>query len=104
MMLKARGLDQHSGPPGWQEESDPAGCDFESDRRSILPALSYRTVNVDSTQPSVMTSVTNGRQGPALHGYTTLWTGQWRYIIYREHTRYISEWSARLIVVLSLHL
>jgi hypothetical protein len=25
---KARGLAQHGGPPGWLEESDPAGCDF----------------------------------------------------------------------------
>ncbi len=25
---KARGLVQHGGPPGWLEESDPAGCDL----------------------------------------------------------------------------
>jgi hypothetical protein len=25
MRPKARGLAQHGGPPGWQEESDPAG-------------------------------------------------------------------------------
>jgi hypothetical protein len=25
MRLKARGLAQHGGPPGWLEESDPAG-------------------------------------------------------------------------------
>ncbi len=31
MRPKARGLVQHGGPPGWLEESDPAGCDFERD-------------------------------------------------------------------------
>jgi hypothetical protein len=28
MRPKDRGLAQHGGPPGWQEMSDPAGCDF----------------------------------------------------------------------------
>jgi hypothetical protein len=35
----ARGLAQHGGPPGWLEESNPAGCDFLRDGRSIPPAL-----------------------------------------------------------------
>ncbi len=35
MRPKARGLVQHGGPPGWLEESDPAGCDFECDVRSM---------------------------------------------------------------------
>ncbi len=41
MKLKARGLaqhdgpPQHGGPPGWLEESDPVGCDFVRDGRSI---------------------------------------------------------------------
>jgi hypothetical protein len=34
-----RGLARPGGPPGWLEESDPAGCDFESDGRFVLPAL-----------------------------------------------------------------
>jgi hypothetical protein len=28
MRPKARGLEQHGGPSGWLEESDPAGCEF----------------------------------------------------------------------------
>jgi hypothetical protein len=39
MTPKARGLAQHGGPPGWLEASDPAGCDFVCDGRSIPPAL-----------------------------------------------------------------
>jgi hypothetical protein len=39
MRPKARELAQHGGPPGWQEESDPAGCDFVRDGRSIPPAF-----------------------------------------------------------------
>ncbi len=35
MMPKARGLAQHGGPPGWLEESDPAGCYFVRDGRSM---------------------------------------------------------------------
>jgi hypothetical protein len=35
MMPKTRGLVQHGGPPGWLEESDPAGCDFVRDGRSM---------------------------------------------------------------------
>ncbi len=31
MRPKARGLVQHGGPPGWLEESDPAGRDFIRD-------------------------------------------------------------------------
>ncbi len=34
-----RGLSQHGGPPGWLEESEPAGCDFLRDGRSVPPAL-----------------------------------------------------------------
>jgi hypothetical protein len=36
---KARGLAQHGGPPGWLEESDPAGCDG----RPMPPALTDYT-------------------------------------------------------------
>ncbi len=39
MRPMARGLAQHGGPPGWLEESDPAGCDFVRDGRSMPPAL-----------------------------------------------------------------
>jgi hypothetical protein len=35
--MKARGLAQHGGPPGWLEESDPAG-DFVRDGRAVQPA------------------------------------------------------------------
>jgi hypothetical protein len=34
-----RRLVQHDGPPGCLEESDPAGCDFVRDGRSMPPAL-----------------------------------------------------------------
>ena len=37
MRPKARGLAQRGGPPGWLEESDPAGCDFVRDGRSLPP-------------------------------------------------------------------
>ncbi len=43
MRLKARWLAQHGGPPGWLEESDPAGCDFARDGRYMLPALTDHT-------------------------------------------------------------
>ncbi len=36
-------LAQHGGPPGWLEESDPAGCDFVRDGRSIPPPMTDRT-------------------------------------------------------------
>ncbi len=39
MRPKARWLTQHGGPHGWLKESDPAGCDFVSDGRSMPPAL-----------------------------------------------------------------
>jgi hypothetical protein len=47
MRPKARGLTQHGGPPGWLEESDPAGCDFVRDGRAVLPAFSYRRLRAD---------------------------------------------------------
>jgi hypothetical protein len=40
---KAGGLVQHGGPPGWLEDSDPAGCDFVRDGRSMPPALTDHT-------------------------------------------------------------
>jgi hypothetical protein len=43
MIPKARGLAQHGGPPGWLEESDPAGCDFVLDGRFIPSALTGQT-------------------------------------------------------------
>jgi hypothetical protein len=39
MRLKARELVQHDGPPGWPEESNPAGYNFVHDGRSMPPAL-----------------------------------------------------------------
>jgi hypothetical protein len=36
---KARGLAQHGGLPEWLEVSDPVGCDFVRDERSMPPAL-----------------------------------------------------------------
>ncbi len=43
MRPKARGLALHGGSPGWLEESDPAGCDFVRDGRSMPPALTHHT-------------------------------------------------------------
>jgi hypothetical protein len=43
MRPKARGLAQHGRPPGWLEESDPEGCDFVRDGRSMPPALTDHT-------------------------------------------------------------
>jgi hypothetical protein len=40
MRPKARGLAQHGGPPGWLDESDPAGVIFVCDGRAISPAFS----------------------------------------------------------------
>ncbi len=39
MSPKVRGLTQHGGLPGRLEESDPAGCDFVRDGRSMPLAL-----------------------------------------------------------------
>ncbi len=50
MRPKARGQAQHGGPPGWLEESDPAGCDFVCDGR----ALPYST-GVDLTGAAQLT-------------------------------------------------
>jgi hypothetical protein len=44
--LKARGLALYGGPPGGLEESDPAGCDFVRDGRSMPPALTDHTMNL----------------------------------------------------------
>jgi len=38
-----RGRARHGGPPGWLEESDPAGCDFVRDGRSMPPTLTDHT-------------------------------------------------------------
>ncbi len=38
-----RRLVQNDGPPGCLEESDPAGCDFVRDGRSMPPALTDHT-------------------------------------------------------------
>jgi hypothetical protein len=48
MRPKARGLVHHGGPPGWLEESDPAGCDFVCDGRSMAACL-FSTVPVART-------------------------------------------------------
>jgi hypothetical protein len=43
MRPKARRLAQNGGPPGWFEESDPAGRDFVRDGRSMPPDLMDHT-------------------------------------------------------------
>ncbi len=40
---KARELAQHGAPPGWLEESDPAGCVLVRGGRSMLPAMTDHT-------------------------------------------------------------
>ena len=40
MRPEARGMAQHGVPPGWLEESDPAGCDFVRDGLS-MPRLPW---------------------------------------------------------------
>ncbi len=81
---KARGLAQHGGPPGWLEESEPAGVIlFVMDGPRRLPFL-YRTgcperscpaasswnfqllLYSKCTQPSVMSYFTQGRHGLVL--------------------------------------
>jgi hypothetical protein len=48
MRPKARGLAQHGGPPGWLEESNPAGVIFVRDRRGYR--LPFRTEPVALTR------------------------------------------------------
>jgi hypothetical protein len=56
MSPKTRGLAQHGSPPGWLEESDPAGCDFVRNGRSMLPALTdyttHRSAHIESVAMS----------------------------------------------------
>jgi hypothetical protein len=84
---KARGLAQPGGPPGWLEESDPAGVILyviDGPYRLPLPcrtapvaltgAAQLRAYGISSccyivnecTQPSVMSNVTQGRLGLVL--------------------------------------
>jgi hypothetical protein len=41
MRPKARGLAQHGDLPCWLEESDPAGCEFVHNGRSMPAAMTY---------------------------------------------------------------
>jgi hypothetical protein len=83
---KARGLAQHDGPPGWLEESDPAGVFlYVMDAKGVHALLyPYRTGRSDRSCPaascwnfelllyskctplSVMSYVTKGRHGLVL--------------------------------------
>jgi hypothetical protein len=42
MRPKTRERTQHGGPPGWLEESDPAGWNLCCDGRSMPPSLTHR--------------------------------------------------------------
>jgi hypothetical protein len=81
MRPRARGLAQHGGPPGWLEESDPAGSIlYVMDGPYHLPfcavpvaltgAAQLRAYGIyivnECTQPSVMSYVTQGRLGMVL--------------------------------------
>ena len=59
--MKARDLAQHGGSLSWLEESNPAGCDFLRDGRSIPPALTDHppfALFYKCTQKSAMRYVT----------------------------------------------
>ncbi len=43
MRPKAREMTQHEGPPGWLDESDPAGRDLSCDGRSMPPSQTDHT-------------------------------------------------------------
>jgi hypothetical protein len=65
----ARGLSQHGVPSGWLKASDPAGCDFVSDGRSMPPAVTELITCPDlglifkCTQNTIMSYVTPGKLG-----------------------------------------
>ncbi len=68
---KAREVAQYGGPPGWLEESDPAGCDFVCDERSMPSPLTSHTIcpvwgwsTTQCTQNTVMSYVKQGRPSP----------------------------------------
>ncbi len=68
---KARGLVQHGGPPGWLEESGPAGVILhEMVGPFRLAFLTYRTGWSDRSHPAashqVLIYVTPGRYDPVL--------------------------------------
>jgi hypothetical protein len=84
MRLKARGLAQHGGPPGWLEESDLAGVILYVMDGSYrlpffrLPCQEQRSCELVEfqlilyskwTQPSVMNYVIQGRHGLVLHAF-----------------------------------
>ncbi len=83
MSTKARVLAQPGQPPGWLEESDPAGvnlylmdgrtaCHFRTVPVALTGAAQLRAenfqllLNSKCTQPSVMSCVTQGRHGLVL--------------------------------------
>ncbi len=93
MRPKARGLVHHGGPPGWLVEIDPAGCDFVRNGLSKVHAACldgphhlWEWFNTKCSQNTVMSSVTQGRQGLVLfetHAFSLVlevggWGG-WRF-------------------------
>ncbi len=76
MRPKARGLGQYGGPPGWLEESDPAGVILDvmdvpyrhNGCTDALCELNFQLLLYSKcTQPSVMSYVTKGMHGLVLY-------------------------------------
>jgi hypothetical protein len=71
MRPKARGLAQHGGPPDWLEESDPAGCVFVRDGRSMPPALTTTPLapvwgsSITKCAQNTVMSYTSSKEGMA---------------------------------------
>ncbi len=61
MRPKTREMTQHGGPPGWLEESDPAGWDLSCDGQSMPP---YRLPQTGAAQLQAYPT------GPAVHDLT----------------------------------
>ncbi len=49
--FEGRGLTQHGGPPGWLEDSDPAGCDFGRDGHIYCSRIGRSIVGIFKSFP-----------------------------------------------------
>ncbi len=111
MRPKVRGLTKHGVPPGWLEESDPAGWDFVRDGRAVSPAFSvphwlswkelradgisscfylYSIVNVGN-HPSWAMSRKEGMAWYSSRPMNSLWVYWWRRRQYTNNP--ITRWQ-----------
>jgi hypothetical protein len=100
MRPKARGMSQHGGPPGWMEESDPAGVILYVVDGTLRLPLPYRT---GCPERSCLAACWWNFQLLLYSKWTQPSVMSYSYITQERHALVLYLWKSKFILAAAVH-